>query len=394
MNNVHPIRLPKKAGIDPAEARSGAVLSVDLDAIVENYRLLRLKSARAACAAVLKADAYGLGAARVGPALAAAGCRHFFVAHLDEGIALRRVLPPACLIYVLHGPMPGAEAEFTAHGLRPVLNGLEQIDAWRALSCKADMALPAALQVDSGMARLGLSPAELTVLDDAPERLFGISVSLVLSHLSWAEIPEHPANVDALQRFRALRARLPAAPASFANSSGIFLGPDYHFDLLRPGAALYGLAPQAGRKNPMRPVVTLQGKVIQTRSVPAGTPVGYNGRFVAHTECRIATVGVGYADGFLRCLGNKATASLRGYEVPVIGAVSMDLITLDVSAVRGEIAPGERVDLIGGDAASPDAIAAQANTIGYEILTLLGGRYHRAYQGGEAAASHEQGDPS
>jgi len=372
---------------EPAQARAGAVLSVDLDAVVENYRLLRGKGNGVACAAVLKADAYGLGAHRVGPALAAAGCRQFFVAHLEEGIALRQALPEGCAIYVLHGPMPGAEGDFVEHKLRPVLNGLSQVAAWRAVGRKLDMALPAAIQVDSGMARLGLSPEELQEVSSDRSLLEGITVSLVMSHLSWAEIPEHPANAEALNRFRIARAMLPAAPASFANSSGVFLGADYHFDLLRPGAALYGLCPQPDKPNPMKPVVTLRGKVIQTRELPAGTPVGYNGRYVCHAKGRIATVGVGYADGFLRSLGNKAVASIRGRLVPIVGAVSMDLITLDISGLNFEPAPGELVDLIGGEAESPDAVASKAGTIGYEILTSLGGRYFRSYQGGEAAAN-------
>ncbi|HVI52607.1 MAG TPA: alanine racemase [Candidatus Sulfotelmatobacter sp.] len=383
---VPPLSLPDGLSAEVAGVRAGAVLSVDLDAIVDNYRLLRSKGPQSVCAAVLKADAYGLGAERVGPALAAAGCRQFFVAHLDEGIALRRALPDNCAIYVLHGPMPGAEAEFLRHMLRPVLNGLEQIEAWRTLARKVEVALPAAVQVDSGMARLGLSPEELQIVSSDRGLLNGITLSLVLSHLSWAEIPEHPANAEALSRFKVARAMLPAAPASFANSSGVFLGSDYHFELLRPGAALYGLCPQPGKPNPLKPVVTLRGKVIQTRAVQAGTPVGYNGRYVSHAAGRIATVGVGYADGFLRCLGNKASASVRGHAVPIVGAVSMDLITLDASTLPFDLRPGELVDLIGGEAPSPDAVAAEAKTIGYEILTSLGSRYHRTYQGGAGAA--------
>ena len=377
---------PTCQAAEPAQLRAGAVLSVDLDAIVENYRLLRSKGPQSVCSAVLKADAYGLGADRVGPALAAAGCRQFFVAHLDEGIALRKVLADSCAIYVLHGPMPGSEPEFLEHALRPVLNGMEQIKAWHALARKAGMALPAAIQVDSGMSRLGLSHEEVQTVSADRHLLDGITLTLVMSHLSWAEIPEHPANAEALGRFRVARAMLPTAPASFANSSGVFLGTDYHFDLLRPGAALYGLCPQPGKSNPMRPVVTLRGKVIQTRDLPAGTPVGYNGRYVLHGQGRIATVGVGYADGFLRCLGNKATGAIRGHAVPIVGAVSMETITLDVSGLPFEIRPGELVDLIGGEAETLDAIATQAGTIGYEILTSLGGRYFRSYQGGVAAS--------
>jgi len=368
-------------GADPGAIRAGAILTIDLEAIVANWRLLKRKGNGADCAAVLKADAYGLGAERVGLALAEAGCTDFFVAHLDEGIALRKVLDESCRINVLHGPMPGAEREFLCHRLRPVLNGLEQISAWSALARQTGKVLPAVIQVDSGMARLGLSPQELAAVAATPSLLSGIAVELVMSHLSWAEVADHPANDEALSRFRAARALLPKAPASFANSSGVFLGKDYHFDLLRPGAALYGINPQPGWANPMASAVTLRGKIIQTREVPAGTAVGYNGRYVMHQPGRIATVGVGYADGFLRCLGNKAVAGLRGHRVPIVGAVSMDLITLDLSGLPFVPEPGELVDLIGGAAASPDAVAQLAGTIGYEILTSLGGRYHRTYLG-------------
>lgn len=367
----------------PPLTHAGAVLTIDLDAIADNYRILRRQAAQGVlCAAVLKANAYGLGADRVAPTLAVAGCRHFFVAHMSEGIALRRHLPASSSIYVLHGAPIGAEADMVANRLTPVLNSLDQIEAWRTLARRVGAPLHAVIQVDTGMSRVGLSPAELDILAADSRRLEGINVRLVMSHLSWAEDPDHPANRQALDRFNAARARLPEAPACLANSSGVFLGPDYHFQMLRPGAALYGLTPQINRPNPMRPVIRLAAKVIQSRDIPDGTPVGYNGRWIAQGARTIATVGVGYADGFLRALGNKAMASVQGMRVPVVGAVSMDLITLDVSRVPGGVRPGDLVELIGGDGPSPDEVAEAAGTIGYEILTSLGNRYHRAYQGG------------
>lgn len=243
-----------------APSNAGAVLEIDLGAVRANYRLLRRRLGTRGCAAVVKADAYGLGAATVALALAAEGCGTFFVAHFDEAVALRPVLPATAAIYVLNGLSGGAEAECAARGITPVLNSLGQIDAWSALARRLDRALPAAVQVDSGMARLGLDEAEVAALAQAPARLAAIDVRLVMSHLACAERQDHPMNRAQLARFEAARRCLPAAPASLANSSGIFLGPDFHFDLARPGAALYGLAPVAGAANPLAPTVRLRAK--------------------------------------------------------------------------------------------------------------------------------------
>ncbi|UEM18529.1 alanine racemase [Skermanella mucosa] len=368
--------------LDTREASAGAVLTVDLDAIRANYRLLRDRLGGTACAGVVKADAYGLGASRVAPALAAEGCRHFFVAHLDEAIALRPHLPDDADLFVLHGVMPGVEADCIAHRIIPVLNSLPQIDAWTGLSRSLGRRLPAILQVDTGMSRLGLSAREMDLLAGDPARLDGIEMRFVMSHLACAEQQSHGMNAEQLARFREARARLPAAPGCFANSSGIFLGPDYHFDLARPGAALYGVAPIAGAPNPMRGVVRLQGRVIQVRDIEAGARVGYGGSWTAPGPARIATVSVGYADGYLRSLGNRGAAWRGGVRLPVVGVVSMDTVTLDVSALGGlPPDPGSMVDLI-GEHNPVDAVAEAAGTIGYEILTSLGGRYFRHYLGG------------
>jgi alanine racemase len=355
---------------------AGATLEIDLDAIRANYRLLRGRLGFTACAAVVKADAYGLGAAVVAPALAAEGCRKFFVAHLDEALALRPLLPGA-EIFVLNGLPAGAEADCAGHRVTPVLNSLAQADAWAAHGRRLDRALPAALQVDTGMSRLGLSKAELEALAKRPGRLEGAQVRLVMTHLACAEHQTHPMNREQLRRFEAARARLPKASASLANSSGIFLGPEFHFDLARPGAALYGLPPVAGEANPMRPVVRLRGRIVQIREIAAGAAVGYGANWRAAGPRRIATVAVGYADGYLRSLGNRATAFAGDTPVPLVGTISMDTATFDVtdapSAVEGGV-----LELIGPH--NPvDALASQGGTIGYEILTSLGGRYARAY---------------
>lgn len=367
----------------PLPDASGATLIVDLAAIRENYLALHRRLGGTACAAVLKADAYGLGANRVAPVLAAEGCRHFFVAHLEEGIALRPHVPEAAEVFVLHGLMPGCEDFALAHRLTPVLNSLEQVEGWTGLARRLGRALPAVLQLDTGMSRMGLSPAELDRIVAESRRLDGLDLRLVMSHLACAERQDHPANGTQRLRFDVARRRLPKAPASLANSSGVFLGPDFHYDLARPGAALYGLAPVAGAPNPLRPVVRLQARVVQLRSIAAGDEVGYGLTWRAEGPRRIATVAVGYADGFPR--GTGGTAHLGDIALPVAGTVSMDSITLDVSALPdGALRPGAMVDLIGPHR-SVDAVAADAGTIGYEILTRLGRRFRRDYRDAQPA---------
>lgn len=356
--------------------RAGAVLEIDLAAIKSNYWSLR-RRVRGDCAAVVKADAYGLGATKVAPVLAADGCRQFFVAHLDEAIVLRPVLPAKAEVYVLNGLPPGAEADCATAGVVPVLNSLAQVDAWAALARTQSRTLPAVLQVDSGMSRMGLPDDELAVLAENPRRLDGITVRLVMSHLACAEQQGHAMNREQHARFAAARRRLPSAPASLANSSGIFLGPDFHFDLVRPGAALYGLAPVADTPNPMQPVVRLRARIVQTRDISSGTVVGYGASWRAKGPRRIATVSVGYADGYLRNLSHRAIAHIGETPVALVGIVSMDSAIFDVTGVPQAVAGGF-VDLI-GPCNSLDAVATAAGTIGYEILTSLGSRYARVY---------------
>ena len=366
----------------PAARRAGAILSVDLDALAENFGILAGHAASGiGCAAVVKADAYGLGIDRVAPALFAAGCRRFFVAQLDEGIELRGLLPQA-EIHVLGGLLPGLENDFLAHRLIPTLNSLGEIETWAGHTRRLGEALGADLHVDTGMRRLGLPPDELDRLAGEPDRLAGIELSLLISHLACAEERDHPLNARQLADFRRARDRLPSAPASFANSSGIFLGPDYHFDLLRPGVALYGANPTPGRENPMRPVVRLQARIWQIRDARPGETVGYGAAYEVSRPTRIATVALGYGDGYPRALGNRGHVLVDGHAVAVIGHISMDSTTVDVSGLpESRVRPGMMVDVIGPDN-SIDAVAAAAGTVAYELLTHLGRRYHRAYSGG------------
>lgn len=364
-------------------ARAGAVLTVDLDAVAANYRLLAERAAGAVVAGVMKADAYGLGMAQVAPALARAGCRVFFTAHLEEGMRLRGIVPAASTIYVLHGPPPGTAADFIAHGLVPVLNDPGQVRAWSAESAHAGRRLAAAVQVDSGMSRMGLSPADLAALGDPRDWPGAFEPVLLMSHLACADVPDHPMNAGQRQRFDAIRAAFPALPASLANSSAVFLGPDFRYDLVRPGAALYGINPQPGHANPLRQAVSLDARIVQVRTIEAGDAVGYGARYVADGTRRIATIAVGYADGWLRALSGRGSAFIDGVRVPVAGTVSMDSITLDVTGIPdARLQPGMTVELLGPNQ-HVDAVATEAGTIGYEVLTRLGARFERRYVGGQ-----------
>ena len=372
-------RDPGAPAADRPAAGSGAVLIVDLAAIVANYRLLAREAAAAEVAAVVKADAYGLGAARVAPALAAAGCATFFVALASEGAVLRASLP-AATIAVFNGPDDETIGLYRAHGLTPVLNSPRQVALWQARGGGQ----AAMLHVDTGMARLGLSSAEVSALAAAPGQPGGLTLTHVMSHLAWAEDPAQPLNAVQLERFRAARATLApvggAVKASLANSSGIFLGADYHFDLVRPGAALYGIAPRPGGTNPLSQVVHFHARILQVLDVDSPMTVGYGAAHRVVRRGRIATVAAGYADGYLRSLSNQGHAFVGELRVPVVGRVSMDLTTLDVTDVPAEHArPGTMVELI-GPRARTDAVAAAAGTIGYELLTRLGPRCERVYR--------------
>ena len=360
-------------------ARAGAILTVDLGAIRANYRLLAAQAPAASCAAVMKADAYGLGMEQVAPALAAEGCKLFFTAHVAEGMRLRQLVPDGCTIYVLHGPPAGTAPDFYQYDLVPVLNDPGQLQEWRASARQLGRRLPAAIQADTGMSRMGFAPADLAALSLEPDWLSGLDLQLVMSHLACADEPSHPLNEGQRLRFEQLRARFPGVPASLANSSGVFLGGAYHYDLLRPGAALYGINPHPGKDNPLRQAVSLAARIVQVRSIGDGDIVGYGARYVAKDRRRIATIAIGYADGWLRALTGQTHAYVDGQAVPFAGTVSMDSITLDVTGLpETRVAPGQLVELL--CAQQPvDAVAAQAGTIGYEVLTRLGRRFHRNY---------------
>lgn len=354
------------------------ILTIDLDALAGNWRLLKDRLNGAECGASVKADAYGLGAERVVMALHAAGCRHFFVALPDEGVALRQALDAGAkdaAIHLLCGPLPccgTATLQACAeHRLIPVLNSPADIAAWRTFRADA----PTDIHIDTGMLRLGLATDQLPSLT-------GMNISYVFSHLASADDGDSPQNRRQLDEFNRALKFFPGIPASLANSSAIFLGDDYHFDLARPGAALYGLNPTPDKPNPMAQVIRLQGKILQVRDVDTPQTVGYGATHRIVREGRVATVGVGYGDGYPRALSNNGYGFLGKYRAPLVGRVSMDLTTFDVTDIPEAIArPGAIIDLIGPEI-SVDEVAAAAGTIGYEILTGLGRRYRRIYLGG------------
>ena len=367
--------------ISRQQAAGGASghLTIDLGALRDNYLALAAMAPACQTAAVVKADAYGLGADMVSQTLFDAGCRHFFVAHIDEALALRLRLPAQARIFVLNGLQPGNETSCAAMAITPVLNSLEQIAQWAVHAKTLGRKLAAAVQIDTGMCRLGLSPKELETLTSQPQLLDGIDIAFVMSHLACADEPGHACNAAQLSAMRQATIAFPDVPVCFSNSGGIFLGREYHNHLLRPGIALYGGAPSADRPNPMKPVVRLDLAVIQTRTVPAGSLVGYGGSFEASGSTRLATIAAGYADGLPRSLSNRGAAWYDGVRLPIAGRVSMDSIILDISALpEGTLTQGSFVQMIGPEQTLED-IADDAGTIAYEILTGLGRRYRRTY---------------
>lgn len=355
----------------------GGRLTIDLAALAENWRRLAARARPAEAAAVVKADAYGLGIEAVVPALAKAGCRTFFVAHLSEGMRVRDSAPEA-VIYVLNGLPPGVAATYHEFALRPVLGSLEEVADWCA---EAPAGAPAALHVDTGMNRLGLAASDMAQLpaDFTP--------ALLISHFVSSEIGDAPLNARQIAAFEALHKTNPTFPASLCNSSGLFLKVEnqIHYDLVRPGYALYGGNPTPGQINPMREVVRLEAKILQLRTIAAGESVGYNSQWTARRPSLIATLSLGYADGYLRSGGGTdqhagGLAVVHGIRCPIAGRISMDLITLDVTDVPA-VKRGDLACVLGGGLAL-DEVAARLGTNGYEVLTSLGRRHERRYIGG------------
>jgi len=370
----------------PLPAGATGLLTVDLDAIVANWRKLSSQAVPADCAAVVKADAYGCGIAQVTRALAKAGCRTFFVATLDEARAVRDATPTSA-IYVLDGFFPGAGDQYAKYDCRPVIGDSTELAEWDAFRTTSGWEGQAAIHVDTGMNRLGFRAQEAQAL--LPRIKNGNhGISLVMSHLVSAELLNDPSNGRQVAAFREIASQFSGVPASLSNSSGIFLGPQFHFDVVRPGAALYGVNPTPEADTPMQPVVDLKVRVAQVRNVEKGEHVGYGGTWTARQPTKLAIVTAGYADGYFRTAGSidnmrSAQALVAGKRCPVAGRISMDLMAIDITAVPpGATRRGALVSLLNTEI-TVDELAHHFGTIGYEVLTSLGKRYVRAYKGGQ-----------
>ena len=370
--------------MDRANDESGtdfeaACLTVRLAALAKNFQTAQRLAGPAVVAGVVKADAYGTGLIPAAHTLAEAGCDTFFVARLQEGMALRALVPQA-RIFVLDGARPDMVPALLSHNLTPVLNSLAEIAAWSAAARATKTQLDAAVHIDTGMNRLGLPAPELATLAAEHGRfLASLRIVLWMSHLACSDEPESKMNKLQLDRFRTALAMLPEAPASLAASGGIMLGKEYLFDMVRPGVALYGGNPHPGSVNPFAPVVRLTARIMQVRVTSKGETVGYGASYRVKRPSVLATAGLGYADGIFRSLSNSGFVALNGTRAPIVGRVSMDLFTFDVTDVTGHIAPGMDVELF-GDTISLEEIATAANTISYEILTSLSRRAKRCYE--------------
>ncbi|MEM7141590.1 MAG: alanine racemase [Actinomycetota bacterium] len=353
-------------------------LTIRLGAVAANYRQVASLADAAAVGAAVKGDCYGLGLEPVVRRLWLEGCREFFVASVEEGIELRAVLPDA-RINVFNGAMAGTAADLVLHDLVPIVVDRAQLDGWRTVAAARDAPLPVGLHVDTGMHRTGLPAAEAPVIAHDPSSLEGLEVRHVMSHLASADDPASDQPERQLASFRDVRTALPMGIASLANSAGVVRGADFHFDLVRPGIALYGGSAVAGEPSRFRGTALLEAPILQTRELEPGDEVGYGATYVASRIERHAVVPVGYADGFHRAASGRGVAAIGGHRVSVVGRVSMDLTILDVTEVPRDVLAQGVVEMI-GDHVPVDEVADVAGTISYEILTSLGRRYERVYE--------------
>ena len=360
---------------------SNSFLEINIDSIIHNYQLINNKVGNTECAAVLKADAYGMGASVVAKALDKVGCSTFFVATIDEGIELR-----ACFsknenqIAVLSGLLEGSEDIFYSNKLTPVLNDTEQIKKWAIYNKQKKISAPSILHVDTGMNRLGLTINELYDIIKNPTELKELHVEWIMSHLACGDQPRDIMNEKQLSVFLNAKKEFPNVKASLANSAGVFLGQSYHLDMVRPGIALYGSGSGSIPSKPLKQVIKLYSRILQIRTLSTGASVGYGASYRVSEATRVATVGLGYADGYLRSLSNCSWVFFNGLRLPVIGRISMDYITIDITQIASEkIKTGDFIEII-GDKFTLDDLATVANTVPHELLTRLGTRHHRIYR--------------
>jgi len=346
-------------------SKNKSKLFISLNAIKHNYQRLQKQLGGAQCGVTIKANAYGLGLEPVALALQSAGCQTFFVAHLEEGIELRHVLPEA-EIFVFHGVQKGEINDFVEHNLYPVLNNPTQLENW-------DVEYPAAAHIDTGMTRLGFDIEQT-------ELLRGQNLNLLMTHLACAELPQSPSNYAQLQYFDNVAKQFPHVRRSVANSYGVYLGTEFHANLARPGIALFGGNPTPLKKNPMENVIRITAPILQVNRLNDDSSIGYGATYMAKKGDVVATLAIGYADGLIRSLSNKGKCYIQNYETPIIGRVSMDLITVDITNVPEIFQKvGQDVEIIGNHYTISDAAKA-AGTIEYEILTNLGNRFERIYK--------------
>jgi alanine racemase len=384
---AHP-QSPEAAPVPPS---ANGVLTVDLDALVANWRKLEKTAVPTECAGVIKADAYGCGVGPVAAALAVAGCKTFFVATLSEARAARAALPASAALYVLNGFFQNTGEDYAAYDCRPVIGDLNELAEWDMFCRRTGWKGGAAVHIDTGMNRLGLS---ITAAQGLIPRINAgdHGITLVMSHLVSAEQLNNPVNARQLGAFRAIASEFTGVPASLANSSGVFLGASFQFDLMRPGAAVYGVNPTPEADNPMQPVVELKARIAQIRDIERGDSVGYGGTWTARRPTRLAIVSAGYADGYFRAASSNdgtrgADVMVAGKRCPIAGRISMDLTAVDITDVPAkEVRRGHMVTLL-GEGITVDELAHHFGTIGYEVLTSLGRRYARVYKGGLAVAA-------
>src|SRR5450756_3147325 len=382
--------LSPEANQAAALATATGVLSVDLDAIVANWRKLEKTAVPAECAGVIKADAYGCGLDPVARALASAGCKTFFVATLDEARAARAAVPQAA-IYVLDGFFQNCGDIYARIDARPVIGDLNELAEWDVFCRRSGWTGGAAIHIDTGMNGLGLTIAEAQGI--IPRINAGDhGITLVMSHLACAEALNHQLNAKQLATFREIASLFSGVPASLSNSSGVFLGAQFQFDLVRPGAGLYGINPTPEADNPMAPAVELKARIVQIRNVEKGESVGYGGTWTARRPTRLAIVSAGYADGYFR--SGSSNDGTRGAEVvvagkrcPIAGRISMDLMAIDVTDLEKNAARRGHMATLIGEGITVDELAHHFGTIGYEVLTSLGPRYARVYKGGAAESA-------
>ncbi|MBR1164548.1 alanine racemase [Bradyrhizobium elkanii] len=369
---------PYHKPVESVRETSRSTMIVDLSAIEANYRKCQGLAPRSACGAVLKADAYGLGATRIAPFLASLGCAHFFVADVEEGVALRDVLPSSARIYMLYGALPGMELAAEQHNLLPILNSREQLEAWLRHCRLRNRALPAGIHVDTGLSRLGFSIDELRAIAENRSGFSELPVVLFMSQLACAEWRDEIC-LQQLNRFRRLSHLFPNAHLSLSNSAGLFAGREFHFDLVRSGGGIFGFSTSEDPDFKPMQVVHLRTQIIQCRKVEHGEAIGYFRSYTVKKRMRVATAAIGYADGFPRTLGNRGHVFIYGRRAPIVGFVSMDLITIDVTDLpESWTPPGTVVDLICPEQTVGD-MASAAKMLSDELTTAMGRRCRRLY---------------